>query len=946
MKKFLKSSQNLFEKIGNLLSENSFVYIYGQSGNGKTTLARQYGFNMKNEFLIQFIISSDLSTNIIELCNRFLDSSFDPDINEIELLKLIKKRIDSLKILFIFDNVNSMDEVGFVMESLNNQKFLITTKNYELFNQLDPEFEFGIEKYPFNNDECMDYLSQFHIDTKKEKDKDEWTNLVNKCIGINSSIKDFENGVAYFLSHILTCTFDDLFGFIKNESFQKCKIVQNENTKAFEILSKLAYLDGNFIDLKIIKTLTAEHQDLSISLAYLINNGFLTVKSRGYQMMDLEMHERTQSQVREYLKHESLQDKLIERILVKFISMLNAHKDELQKERETVEKLNKHLFSISKEWRESESGYFFILISVLARINEKAFINYNDALNLLLIKKEKLENCRNANIVLANTLSDIGKLYRLVGKYDISLEFFENSLKLKKESTRNENNEMIAMLKGEIGHTYFLLKNYPKAHEILNQSIQMFERNSTDYAMVLQLISQVYLGEKNLECAATNMFKAYKILKKKLPPINSTISLCLHDIGMLYREKKDYKKSIKYLEESLNVMRNLWLNHDPEISKTLIALGEISINLDRFEYALNCFLESIDIVNKIVPLNEIKLAEINHRIGSVLIDMGRYKEAEKWLNESLRINNPTRTLSESGLACTFHEFGRLNLYLSDYTKSLEYLNQALEINENIKTNDKLSIGATKNLIGQVFIEQGKYKEAIEYLNAELNESTSNLRRAGLSQQIGKALLKQRCYKEARKHFIKSFDLFKEVFPLNNSIFGPLMILMGQLKIEAGEYDTGLELFNKILSIYKNVLPGHPNIGLIYHKIGQILSLQNKNALEYFESSIEIYKQELPENHPKISAVLHSIGQMYLNNGDLKNAQENFNKSLTLKVETLPEDHPEIGETLFELGNISRIRDENEDALKYFKKALSIFRTKLIGQHKLIQECEDLILDLN
>ena len=74
LKKFLKSSQSLFERIKQLLTENSFVYIYGQSGNGKTTLARQYAYNIQNDFLIQFIISSDLSTNIIELRNRFLDS--------------------------------------------------------------------------------------------------------------------------------------------------------------------------------------------------------------------------------------------------------------------------------------------------------------------------------------------------------------------------------------------------------------------------------------------------------------------------------------------------------------------------------------------------------------------------------------------------------------------------------------------------------------------------------------------------------------------------------------------------------------------------------------------------------------------------------------------------------------------------------------------------------
>ena len=77
---FVKTEDDIFDRIDGLLERNQYMFIYGQSGHGKTTLAREYAYYKKQlnkDLLIQFIISGDLNSILIEMSRRYFGDN-DP----------------------------------------------------------------------------------------------------------------------------------------------------------------------------------------------------------------------------------------------------------------------------------------------------------------------------------------------------------------------------------------------------------------------------------------------------------------------------------------------------------------------------------------------------------------------------------------------------------------------------------------------------------------------------------------------------------------------------------------------------------------------------------------------------------------------------------------------------------------------------------------------------
>ena len=97
---FVKEDEKIFEKIDVILKKSQYCCIYGKSGYGKTTLAYEYGYYIKdysNQYFVHSIVSGDEMTNLNELASRFLSSitlnkSEKPKPEE--LVKLIRNKID------------------------------------------------------------------------------------------------------------------------------------------------------------------------------------------------------------------------------------------------------------------------------------------------------------------------------------------------------------------------------------------------------------------------------------------------------------------------------------------------------------------------------------------------------------------------------------------------------------------------------------------------------------------------------------------------------------------------------------------------------------------------------------------------------------------------------------------------------------------------------------
>ena len=252
--KYLNNIKDLFET-------NQILIIHGFGGVGKTTLALEYcnllATSNDPDPNIRWFNSS--SGEILEIEYKKLSRLLDINVIGEDLDFVIERTNMKLKqiskeILFVFDNVESYDDIErYINKKLpKNIKILITTRN-QLKNVDFPK----IELEPFGIDEAKEYMNK-NLSKKTTEDKIdrivELAKSTNEYIlpikleiiisymncyyiqDIEKSISEIENGK--YLHQKIECTlFSKLIG---------------EYKEAFELLQFCSLLNPDFISYKLL----------------------------------------------------------------------------------------------------------------------------------------------------------------------------------------------------------------------------------------------------------------------------------------------------------------------------------------------------------------------------------------------------------------------------------------------------------------------------------------------------------------------------------------------------------------------------------------------------------------------------------------------------------------------------------------------------------------------
>jgi len=156
-------------KIKESLVNCQFVYIYGRSGTGKTTLASKYTYLLQEEkpdYIIRWIDANNLKQCFMNLAEEL---NIDYKVKPEELFRIIKVTLNKLNgnILFVIDNLiydlneNSKNDFDYLLNNFeSNVKFLITTKNQQIPKELSHERYEAIKLKVFDQNVCINFIDQ------------------------------------------------------------------------------------------------------------------------------------------------------------------------------------------------------------------------------------------------------------------------------------------------------------------------------------------------------------------------------------------------------------------------------------------------------------------------------------------------------------------------------------------------------------------------------------------------------------------------------------------------------------------------------------------------------------------------------------------------------------------------------------------------------------------
>ncbi|CAF4185574.1 unnamed protein product, partial [Rotaria sp. Silwood2] len=159
--------------------------------------------------------------------------------------------------------------------------------------------------------------------------------------------------------------------------------------------------------------------------------------------------------------------------------------------------------------------------------------------------------------------------------------------------------------------------------------------------------------------------------------------------------------------------------------------------------------------------------------------------------------------------------------------------------------------------------------------------------------------------------------------------------LGFLKCDQGQYKEAIRFYEKSLEINRKTLPeAHPSLALSYNNIGMVYDRMGDytKALEFYDKPHKIYEKALPPNHPDLALSYNNIGMVYNNMGDYSKALEFYDKAHQIYENSMLQNHPLLATSYNNIGMAYYSMGDYSKALEFYDKALKIREKALPPNH--------------
>jgi tetratricopeptide (TPR) repeat protein len=174
-----------------------------------------------------------------------------------------------------------------------------------------------------------------------------------------------------------------------------------------------------------------------------------------------------------------------------------------------------------------------------------------------------------------------------------------------------------------------------------------------------------------------------------------------------------------------------------------------------------------------------------------------------------------------------------------------------------------------------------------------------------------------------------------VEPKSDDNYAKFMFELGWVYYDVGDARQAIEYYEQALAIYKEVYGDrHPNVAATLSNIGVACTVlgETKKALEYCKQALAIYKEVYGERHLNVATTLSNIGAAWDAQGEPEKALEYYEQALSIDKEVYGERHPDVATTLNNIGMAWDAQVEPKKALGYYEQALAIYKEVYGDRH--------------
>ena len=408
------------------------------------------------------------------------------------------------------------------------------------------------------------------------------------------------------------------------------------------------------------------------------------------------------------------------------------------------------------------------------------------------------------------------------------------------------------------------------------------------------------------------------------------------DIDRLHQDAKqaffaaDYPTALAKWQTALSHARAL--GHKQDISKFLVNLGAVNLNIGQYQQALDYYQQAL-VIDRELGDKSGESADLSY-LGLIQYSLGQYQPALTYYQQALAIQ---RKIGDKGGQS--HSLGNLVLLydsLGQYPKALEYGEQALALHREM--DDKRAVGNDLSNLGMVYDNLGQHHKALEYYQNALPLQKALSDKSGIGKTlsgIGAGYKNLGDYPKALAHFQQSIAIHEQIGDIRG--IGDNLANLGAVYDSLGQYPKALKSYQQALQIQgqmgniSGIAQNFSNLGLVYANQGQY-----PKALAHYRQALQIYRRMGEQRG--IGNTLSNLGIVYKSLGDFPKALTHYQQALEIQREI--GDGRGEASTLTNMGMVYDKRGQYSKALKHFLQALEMQR-QIGDKHRIAHNLSNL-----
>jgi tetratricopeptide (TPR) repeat protein len=369
---------------------------------------------------------------------------------------------------------------------------------------------------------------------------------------------------------------------------------------------------------------------------------------------------------------------------------------------------------------------------------------------------------------LATSLSHLGDLLTLRADYPGAESAYHRAIELQSALPRDQLDD------AALGRSLYGLGNEQEdagqsanAERTLRDALalqqRLFKGPSTDTARTLQVLAWA-VRERDLNAAIPLMQQAVAMDRalwgaEPYPEYADA----LNDLGLLLRDKGDYKESEQLLRESLAMKRRLLGDKHPEVALSLQNLALVLQAKGDLEGASSAFLQALAMERELLGDVHPDVAVTLYNLAWVKYGQGDVRGALDTAREALRIYRTLFQGDNPDVARAMTWVGYLLTDTGDYPNAGTYLQEGLEMRRRLFGKSNSEIASSLLYVGILQVATHKYPEALASARESMDMFTTAFSatswKTAIAQAVsGAALTGMGKYSDAQDQLVHGYTI--------------------------------------------------------------------------------------------------------------------------------------------------------------------------------------------